>query len=465
MKPKNVDAQRTVVVGLTRSLKVTLAILFGLLAVVLYLHTVQMQSLVNDDKERTDQGQYMNFVVKVHKSGFHYTGGRNRMPLYPFWQTLFYSPDMTDTDFFEQGKRLNVVLSLLGLALIAAAFYRRFSKLFATYAVLEIAFLVFAFKAPYFQTEILFYTIFGFAYIVAVDALSAPTLPKLAGVGLLFALAHLSKASAFAGLILFLFSYCVFISVSVLARSSARRSLLTHVSFALTPLIVFIIVLSPYLLESKQRYGTWFYNVNTTFYIWYDSWDEALAGTRAAGDRQGWPDLPDDQIPGLHKYLEEHTPDQILDRFRSGIERLVSFGCWRKWSKHRFGYCSQIGLNLIVLAVCAGILLATCPIRRIHRRVHIGMFMVLFLCGYGLVYAWYMPLIGNGNRTILSLMIPFLWTVGMVVHAPRVAALRMARLPRRPRAIFIVYALMLISLFYEIYQVLNFRALTMYGGE
>ena len=218
-KPKAVEAQRTYDVRFTRLFHISIALLFALLCLALYLHTVQMQSRVNHDMNKTDQRAYMRFAVNVYESGFHYTGGRNQMPLYPFVQAFFYSPDMPDTTFFQQGKQVNVIISLLCLTLIAAAFYRRFSTLFATYAVLSIAFLLFAFKAPYFQTEILFYTIFAFAFSFSVDALSAPKLPILAGVGLLYALAHLSKASALLGLILFLVSYCLLIVVTVVSRS------------------------------------------------------------------------------------------------------------------------------------------------------------------------------------------------------------------------------------------------------
>ena len=85
------------------------------------------------------------------------------------------------------------------------------------------------------------------------------------------------------------------------------------------PILVFLLLLSPYLIESKAKYGAYFYNVNTTFYIWYDSWDEAKAGTLAAGDHLGWPDLPDEEIPSLQKYLDEHSAVEILHRFRDGV--------------------------------------------------------------------------------------------------------------------------------------------------
>ena len=437
---------------------------------VLYFHSLywtvaRLQSAVNDDFLRVDQRAYMIFAISAYETNFHFTGGRNRMPIYPFMQALFYTPNLPREAYFELGKQVNIILSTLSLFLLGAAFFRRFSKIFAIYAVLCIAFVSFAFKAPYFQAEILFYTVFALAFILSVEALSAPRLYKSAGVGILYALAHLTKASALPGIVLFVFCHVLMTIFLLLRRTKSREVLFKHVLFALTPVLSFCAVLFPYFSESHERYGSFLYNVNTTFYVWYDSWDEAKAGTRAAGDRQGWPDLPDDQIPSMGKYLREHSGQEILKRFRSGIGRLIGYGCYFKNSKHSFGYCSQIGLNLIVLSICTGILAVNCPWRQLRRRLHVYGFMALFLCVYGLAFAWYMPLIGSGNRTILSLLIPFLWTVGIVVHSPQITLPRVTLIKWRPRAITIVYVLILITLAYEIRQVVDFRAITMFGGE
>ena len=59
----------------------------------------------------------------------------------------------------------------------------------------------------------------------------------------------------------------------------------------------FLAVEYPHISNSKRIYGHYFYNVNSTFYIWYDSWDDVMQGTRVHGDRVGWPDMPEDQIP------------------------------------------------------------------------------------------------------------------------------------------------------------------------
>lgn len=452
--------------------KLFLRFVFVLLAIAavlgflyLYLHVARIQFDVNDDMRKTDQKSYMRFAVKAYESNFGYTGGRNQMPLYPFLQALFYSPSLDDAAFFEQGKRINIGLSLVCLAVLTAAFFSKFSRLFSVYALLTVAFLVFSFKSPYFQTEILFYTLFGLAFITSVEALVSPKWYKSVGVGLLFALAHLSKASALPGLVFFVSSYVLLILGRLITRRSSRAELLDLCKLGAAPGLIFVVLLFPYFQESKQIYGNYLYNVNSTFYMWYDSWDEAVAGTRAAGDRVGWPDLPDEQIPSLSKYLDEHSNEQIIDRFRSGAQRLINFACILRKSKHRFGYCSQVGLNLIILACSLALIAVRSHVRHAARHIHVLLFIGIFHLFYALAFAWYMPLIGNGPRTILSLMIPFLWTTGLAVHSETFASYRLRILGWRLSASAVVYSAMLLTLFYEIYQVIDYRAFTMYGGE
>ena len=38
-------------------------------------------------------------------------------------------------------------------------------------------------------------------------------------------------------------------------------------------------MLGPYLSTSKRVFGQYFYNVNSTFYMWYDDWPHASVGT------------------------------------------------------------------------------------------------------------------------------------------------------------------------------------------
>ncbi len=68
---------------------------------------------------------------------------------------------------------------------------------------------------------------------------------------------------------------------------------------ALTPVLIFMILLFPYFQESKEIYGEYFFNVNTRIFMWYDSWDEAKAKLHEVGSNGGFLQLPEEEIPGL----------------------------------------------------------------------------------------------------------------------------------------------------------------------
>ena len=279
----------------------------------------------------------------------------------------------------------------------------------------------------------------------------------------MFALAHFSKASALPGLFIFISSYGVLFLSRLFSRSLNREQARQILYHALAPLVVFMALLFPYFQESKNTYGTYFYNVNTTFYIWYDSWDEAKNGTRAAGDRRGWPDMPDEEIPSLSKYLREHTTDEIIERFRNGAATLLRSGCYS--SNYSFGYCSQVGLSLLILALGLPPLFKSIRRRKSNKNMHIVWYVLLFFLLYALSFVWYMPIIGWGHRTLLSLAIPLLWTIGLVVHAPQIQSLRRTIFQVPMKVSPIIYLLLTLTLFYEIYQVIALRAETAYSDS
>ena len=443
-----------------------LAFAVGLFFLVLYLDIAQKQSEVNNDLSQNDQNAYMNFAKVAYETRFQFTGKRNRMPLYPWIQALFYSPQMDDEAFFQQGKQLNIALSLVCLLALGIAFFAKFSKIYAFYSILVIAFLVFAIKSPWFQTEILFYTLLGLAFILSLEVLISPKRYKSIGVGafVLFALAHLSKAGALPGLFIFISSYgALFLSRLFCCYSLNREQIKQTLYHALAPLLVFTGLLFPYFQESKDKYGSYFYNVNTTFYMWYDSWAEAKNGTKLAGDRYGWPDMPDEEIPSLSKYLNEHSADEIMERFRSGVEQLISAGC--SYTRLDLGYCSQVALSLVILAFGLPLLFKDIKRQKIYKNMHVVWYVLLFFLIYVLSSAWYMVIMGGGTRGILSLVIPLLWIVGLVVHAPQIQSLQFTISQRAVKVIDIVYLLMLLTVFCELYLVVTFRATAMYGGK
>ena len=315
----------------------------------IFFHIVGIQSAVNRRFRTVDQSAYMDASIRAYETQFAYSGDRNRMPIYPYIQALFYDPEMTFEEFFQNGKRLNVVIAVACVIVLGVVFFSRFSKLYATYSMLLIALIVFAMKAPYFQTEVLFYTLFALTFILALDSLKKPNKLKSIAVGVLFALCQYTKASALPGLFVFAGSYGILGISNLLDGTLDRKSFLNILYLCAAPVLVYFALMFPYMKESKEVYGSYFYNVNTTFYIWYESWAEAKAGTLQAGDHVGWPDLADEDIPSFTKYLNEHTLQDILDRFSNGISLILMLGCRNEGRDiFAYGYCGQMGLALIV---------------------------------------------------------------------------------------------------------------------
>lgn len=451
---------------LTRFAIIAATALVIVCTLLLYLHTTHLQYHRNDDLTRSDQRAHIRFARRAYETDFAYTGRRNYMPLFAFVQAALNLPELDDEAFFQRGKQINVWLSVVALASLAVVFYWKFTRLYTFCAILTIGFLAFAFKAPFFQPEILSYTLFGFAFILSVETLFRPKWYKYVGIGALFALAHFTKANVLPALIAFSASHSVLLFVVALNGELNRRKLSRILSSALIPLTTFMILLFPYFRESKINYGEYFYNVNTRIYVWFDSWDEADAATRDAGGYAGFLQLPDDEMPGLRKYLQEHSSDQIIERLREGIEKITGYACYIKHSRHIFGYCSQVALGLLVLLFSIPLLIRQFRWQDKSCHIHIHCYLVAIFAIYGLGAAWYNPISGGeGPRVVLILLIPFFWTIGLIVHSRALQDPHIRLFGYRIKLVDLAYALISVTLFFEIYQVVTWRAADMYGGK
>ena len=65
----------------------------------------------------------------------------------------------------------------------------------------------------------------------------------------------------------------------------------------------FAAVIFPYIRTSKDVYGTYFYNMNSTFMMWCDSLPEGEAFLIAYGEAGKWRELPADQDSFGHEIL------------------------------------------------------------------------------------------------------------------------------------------------------------------
>jgi hypothetical protein len=273
-------------------------------------------------------------------------------------------------------------------------------------------------------------------------------------------LAHLTKASILPGLAIFSLVYALSLGLGWLRSRQAfapgRAELTRRLLVLPLVLVVFLASVYPYISTSKRVFGRYFYNVNSTFYIWYDSWEEAKQGTRAHGDRIGWPDMPPEQIPSPGKYLREHTPGQIGDRFIRGA-KLV----WEEVSDS-YGYLPYVLIYAGLLAV------ATVAYRRqaadmIRANPIPLLFAGLYFWAYLLLYFWYAP-IAAGNRLILAQFLPLMYSLSSGLSA--LLQGKSIRLASREVGLLVVVNLAILPfILYDVTTVLTDRAGWMIGGD
>jgi len=421
----------------------------------LYLYGAQRQMTTVNTTMQVDQQGYMNYARELRASGYTYRGDRNRMPLYPALQSLFVRSGEAPWDSFARGRLVNIGLSVVLLGVIFAAARVYFGGYYAYNLTLVCAFLVFIFKAPYFQCELLFYTLNLISFLLMTRMLVRPTLPAALAGGVALALAYLTKASVLPGLLLFVVFFVVRVALGCPRRRRANPARLRALGLLAGFLALFLLVLSPYLLTSKRVYGRYFYNVNLTFYFWCDSWDEAERGPKAHGDRTGWPDLPREEIPSFAKYVREHDGSDVVERLGAGLRRL-----WRLTSAG-YGWDRYLGVYLLYAAVMA--VVARRRAWRLLRRYWLVLaFWAAFIGLYIVLYAWYVP-IANGVRLILALFLPTVFVLSWLgVGLSRRVVIKGAGVGIPLLTVYNVAVTVLIAL--DIYAVLTYRIVNLHGG-
>lgn len=322
---------------------------------------------------------------------------------------------------------------------------------------------MFSIQAPFFKAEILFFMLFGFAFAQSIDSIRHAAWYKSVSLGVLLAAVHFTKASALPILGIYVLSFSIQFVFTLWNRSQDIHAYLRILGQATIPALIFVLLLLPYFSESKERYGQYLYNVTTTFYMWYESWDEAKRGTRAAGDRIGWPDLPDEEIPSLAKYLDEHSFSEIIHRFYLGARSFVEKACTNADSPQRLGYCGHVGVGLLILIASAVSLIGTPASQVSAKNIQVGVFLVLVFSVYLLSSFWAWP-ITMGPRVTLTLLIPFFWTIGLMLETPRLRAVQLEALGHRILLWNIVYAVLIIVVLFQTYELVTFRAAHLYGG-
>jgi hypothetical protein len=408
--------------------KLTAAACFVLtlaLAVFYYAGATEHGRRINVERGRADQSGYLWDAVAVHGNWQGnppvLIGERNRMPLYPGLLALLYDPALSPDEFFERGKRFNILLSFVLLAALWLIARRFLPALAAANFVLVVAFGYFIFRAGYVQCELLFYTLLFAAFVCFVRLLTGAegrgALIVAAVGGVVAALAHLTKASMLPLAAIFVVVFTA-ATLFTLARSSdpgAWRRFGSGLATVLVFLVTFLATLYPYISNSKRVFGHYFYNVNTTFYIWYDDWPSASIGTYQHGDGVGWPKMRRSELPSMERYLREHTPSQIAARLLDGFRDMVVVNYQRYWiMKYLVIY--------LAFAVAVALLERQAVMRLVRRHLALLMFLLAYAVVYLLAIAFYKPISGTTSRMFLAHVAPLLFMISWFVTRPPFAS-------------------------------------------
>ena len=193
--------------------------------------------------------------------------------------------------------------------------------------------------------------------------------------------------------------------------------------------------------------------MNSTFYIWYDSWEEAKEGTRAHGDRVGWPDMPAELIPSPSKYLREHSAQQIADRFLNGLSEVA------ETAMGSYGYFRYF-FTYLMFCLYIMIINHQRTWRIVRQYAFLFLFNLMYFIVYLLLYAWYTP-IASGNRLTLAQFLPLMFAFSFVIFRLYSKHLYKEERNDLARAFTTIVAFLLV---YDIYIVLSQKIGTMYGG-
>lgn len=394
-----------------------LMFLFLLLGLFVYLRGTSIQARMNTDINNTDQGAYLDIAQFIRQGNYEniFQIERNRMPIYPTILSFVYEENQKI--FFYQGKILNIFLSVLYLFILLIISKRFLPRLNSLNFLLSAAFYVFIFRAAYVQAELSFYTLFFITFILLVLLLIRPTLKKSIVAGVLAGLAHLTKAAVLPLLIIFLFIFIAQQVFRLLRNTQAVKLKLTSNLINLfLSILAFFLIIGPYIYQSKKTFGSFFYNVNSTFYMWYDSWEEAKQGTWIHNDLWNYPDLAKSEIPSATKYIKTHTLAQMESRLSNGFMEInkIIFSLGSGYKDRQYGYHRNLAGFLIILFFSIG--LNSQRFNYLLKKYSWPLlFLTIVMVSYSLLSFWYAPLIPGGQRLALIIFLPVIFSFNFAI--------------------------------------------------
>ena len=394
-------------------IKINYGVIGAIVALVIayfyYTASLDHAQEINTNLLLSDQDVYVEFTRQVSISGFTYTGDRNQTPGYPFLQAIFCSGNLDNQELFMCGKHANIILSLaylLSLFFIFRIFLEPHPSIVLLFLI---AYSIFIFKAGYMTVELSFYFFSFISFILMSLMIKKPSIILGVLTGVTLGLSHLLKASVLPGIILFTFLFFLKIVWNSYLRKDVKacQNLKASLICIFLTIICFIIVIYPYIRQSKEIYGQYFYNVNSNFYIWYDSWGQAKQAEQIYHFKEGWPDIPASQRPSPQKYIRDHSISQIYSRIKLGITKQFTH-LWDQYNT--FNYLILYSLITFIFLIAN---LKT--VKNLFRKYFfLSIFVTLYFAGYIILFGWYYPIAG-GPRFIGGLYTPMIFSIFIIL--------------------------------------------------
>jgi 4-amino-4-deoxy-L-arabinose transferase-like glycosyltransferase len=336
-----------------------------------------------------DQRDYLKIALWI-ADGSGFSDG-NRHPLYP----LLLAPlAIRDISFFTAAKIFSMIIGSLSLGIVFVV-SRHIVGEVGGVAVLGLMAWNAEFRrtAAFVNVEVLFVPLFILAWYTAVQALTAiseKTVLWSSLAGFSAGLVYLTKANGI--LLVLIYGVSLFwLMGPKLIRSS--NLWLFIITFLLTAL--------PFWFYNAAQYGNPWFNINTTNYMWLDSWEESYVYEASA-------------LPTISTYWRHHSVAQIGERVGNGL-LLAAPKQWYGAVRLKAMPETRVAANTAVLAgITIFILIAYKTGQQWQQRRAAFLFTSVGIFLFSSLFAWYHP-ISDAARFILPwtpvLYLSVIWLV------------------------------------------------------
>ncbi len=370
-----------------------------LLILVLYSGlSLHHASIANTNYTLADQSAFFNYAKNFHDLGLDFESGRNRMPLYPFILNIFYSDDIET--LAHRAQWFNCLFTSAFFLVLFPWLTRRLGYLESLCFITILLSTIFIYASAYMKCENLFFLIHFITVIYSAELLFNKRIHSLFILGILFSVGYFLKASMVLMIGLWTSASLVLFFKNLKNTPFSKKDF----CFCFLPFITFFCIASPYLLENKKLYGTYFYNISSAHCFWMESWNEvcnyiAKNGSLSELAKQNTPNLPSAQL-----YFSTHSFNEMFLKLFLGAKRVIR------------GYIQEPSFKHILFWSCSTLLLVFHWIKMSFNPIQFfkkNSFLILYLCIGFSATSWFIP-IGRGNRFIINYMIPFLF---LMIHA------------------------------------------------